>query len=58
MPGPAPSVYSPFNACGMPQANSTTSRPRWMSPRESATTLPCSDESSTAEFVHAGFDST
>ena len=25
MPGPAPSVYSPFIRCGMPQANSTTS---------------------------------
>src|SRR4051812_42744211 len=29
----------------MPQANSTTSRPRWTSPLESAITLPCSDES-------------
>src|SRR5579862_1061915 len=45
MPGPAPSVYSPFCRCGMPQANSITSSPRWTSPRESASTLPCSLES-------------
>ena len=32
MPGPAPSVYSPFSRCGMPTANSATSTPRWMSP--------------------------
>ena len=42
MPGPAPSVYSPFIRCGMPQANSTTSTPRWMSPLASAIVLPCS----------------
>ncbi len=42
MPGPAPSVYSPFSACGMPQANSITSSPRCISPRLSASTLPCS----------------
>src|SRR5438552_3845491 len=36
MPGPAPSVYSPFIRCGMPQANSTTSSPRWISPLVSA----------------------
>jgi hypothetical protein len=29
----------------MPQQNSITSSPRWMSPFESAITLPCSDES-------------
>src|SRR5580692_239619 len=45
MPGPAPSVYSPLERCGIPQANSITSIPRWISPRESASTLPCSDES-------------
>src|SRR6185312_16137236 len=45
MPGPAPSVYSPFCRCGMPQANSITSSPRWTSPRESASTLPCSVDS-------------
>ena len=48
IPGPAPSVYSPFCKCGIPQANSTTSMPRCTSPRLSATTLPCSDESSSA----------
>ena len=45
MPGPAPSVYSPFRAWGIPQANSMTSSPLWMSPRLSASTLPCSEES-------------
>ena len=44
MPGPAPWVYSPFSTCGMPQQNSMTSRPRWISPFESARTLPCSDD--------------
>ena len=48
MPGPAPSVYSPFSACGMPQANSITSSPRCTSPLESAITLPCSDDSRAA----------
>ena len=38
-------VYSPFRTCGMPQANSITSSPRWMSPLLSAITLPCSDDS-------------
>ncbi len=32
----------------MPQQNSITSSPRWISPFESAITLPCSDESSRA----------
>ena len=36
------SVYSPFSRCGMPQANSTTSSPRWISPSASLSTLPCS----------------
>ena len=48
MPGPAPSVYSPFSRCGMPQANSTTSTPRWMSPLASGNVLPCSEERSLA----------
>ena len=39
VPGPALSVYSPLSRCGMPQANSTTSRPRWMSPWRRRT--PC-----------------
>ena len=34
----------PFNASAMPQAYSTTSRPRTISPRASSTTLPCSLE--------------
>jgi len=33
---------SPFIRCGMPQANSMTSRPRWIDPRASARVLPCS----------------
>src|SRR6202789_4247986 len=45
LPGPAPSVYSPFSRWGIPQANSITSIPRWMSPLESAITLPCSSDS-------------
>ena len=42
MPVPTCSVYSPFSRCGMPQANSTTSRPRCTSPSASDSTLPCS----------------
>src|SRR6476619_3928902 len=33
MPGPAPSVYSPFIKCGTPQANSPTLISRWGSSR-------------------------
>src|ERR1051325_1033310 len=44
MPRPTCSVYSPFNRCGMPQANSTTSTPRVISPCASEKTLPCSSE--------------
>ena len=51
MPGPALSVYSPFIRCGMPQANSTTSSPRWMSPLLSGMVLPCSEDSSIAQAV-------
>src|SRR3954471_1815783 len=36
------SEYSPLRRCGIPQANSTTSRPRCTSPRASDRTLPCS----------------
>ena len=32
----------PLSRCGMPQANSTTSRPRATSPAASEATLPCS----------------
>jgi hypothetical protein len=42
IPVPTWSVYSPFSRCGMPQANSTTSRPRCTSPSASDSTLPCS----------------
>ena len=42
MPVPTASVNSPFSRCGMPQANSTTSRPRCTSPSASDSTLPCS----------------
>ena len=44
MPRPTCSVNSPFNKCGMPQANSTTSTPRSISPWASEKTLPCSSE--------------
>src|SRR2546427_11291436 len=37
------SENSPFIRCGMPQANSTTSRPRWIEPLASESTLPCSE---------------
>ena len=36
------SVNPPLSRCGMPQANSTTSWPRLISPSASETTLPCS----------------
>jgi hypothetical protein len=39
---PTFSLNSPFSRCGMPQANSTTSRPRWIDPLASDSTLPCS----------------
>src|SRR6476469_2353986 len=48
MPGPAPSVYSPFIICGIPSANSTTSTPRRMSPLASGSVLPCSRASNSA----------
>ena len=35
------SVCPPLSRCGMPQANSTTSRPRATSPAASERTLPC-----------------
>ena len=44
MPRPTCSVNSPFSRCGMPQANSTTSTPRVISPCASENTLPCSSE--------------
>ena len=37
----------------MPQANSTTSSPRWMSPLASARVLPCSEESSLARLSNS-----
>jgi hypothetical protein len=40
----------------MPQQNSITSSPRWMSPFESAITLPCSDESRCASSSILAFD--
>jgi len=40
--------YSTSSRGGMPQANSTTSRPRSISPREPAMVLPCSDDNSAA----------
>ena len=40
-----PSEYSPFRSWGMPQANSTTSMPRAISPLASGIVLPCSADS-------------
>ena len=37
-----PSLKPPLSRCGMPQANSITSRPRVTSPSASDSTLPCS----------------
>ena len=48
MPVETWSEYSPFNSCGIPQANSTTSSPRWTSPRASEMTLPCSSDTTAA----------
>src|SRR5579862_5105132 len=53
MPGPAPSEYSPFIKFGMPQANSTTSRPRWTSPLASAKVLPCSEDNRRARSSYS-----
>ena len=50
MPGPAPSVYSPFRRCGAPMQNSATSRPRTTSPLASGRVLPCSRESASASL--------
>ena len=41
----------PLSRCGMPQANSTTSRPRATSPAASLATLPCSSVMSFASSV-------
>ncbi|EWG71005.1 hypothetical protein P348_02454 [Enterobacter sp. DC3] len=41
-PVPTFAECSPFCRCGIPQANSTTSRPRVSSPTASEKTLPCS----------------
>ncbi len=48
MPAVMLSENSPFIRCGMPQANSTTSRPRWTEPFASESTLPCSEATSSA----------
>ena len=48
MPVEACSENSPLRSCGMPQANSITSRPRVTSPIASDSTLPCSATSSFA----------
>ena len=45
---PTFSVTSPLSRCGMPSANSTTSRPRVTSPSASSRVLPCSAEISSA----------
>ena len=43
MPAEMLSENSPFMRCGIPQANSTTSRPLWIEPLASESTLPCSE---------------
>ncbi len=55
MPRPTCSVNSPFSRCGMPQANSTTSRPRVISPWASEKTLPCSSEMTRASASWSRF---
>jgi hypothetical protein len=40
---PTFSENSPFNKCGIPQANSTTSRPLVKDPLASSYTFPCSE---------------
>ena len=42
------SEYSPLSKCGMPQANSTTSKPRVIEPLASSKVLPCSVETKPA----------
>ena len=46
----------PLSRCGMPQANSTTSRPRATSPAASEATLPCSSVISCAIWLGVGPD--
>ena len=46
--GPTLRVNSPFSNCGIPQTNSTTSRPRCTSPSASSCVLPCSRDISRA----------
>ena len=41
-PDETSSEKPPFNKCGIPQANSTTSRPLVTSPAASLNTFPCS----------------
>ncbi len=50
MPGPAPSVYSPFSSCGAPMQYSTTSRPRITSPLASGRVLPCCSDRASASL--------
>ena len=51
------SEKSPLSRCGIPQANSTTSRPRCTSPRESESTFPCSSVISSASSSACAFTS-
>jgi hypothetical protein len=54
-PGACAAEYSPLSACGMPQANSITSSPRWMSPF--ASRRPCRARGEQVrERVHLGLD--
>ena len=55
-PVPTASDASPLSRCAAPQANSTTSRPRWTSPRASSTVLPCSAVIARGELARARRD--
>ena len=50
-PVETPSEKPPLSRCGMPHANSTTSRPRVTSPSASESTLPCSAVMSAASLL-------
>ena len=51
---PTFSLNSPFSICGMPQANSTTSRPRMTEPLASVRILPCSERDQLRQLVEIG----
>ena len=56
MPRDTSELCEPFSRCGMPQANSTHSRPRATSPCASSSTLPCSRVTMRREVVAVRVD--